>query len=63
LTRSKIEEKTMVIVTHQITFLRRICHRVLVFDEGRIIEEGTPEEVFTTSKNPRTESFLRHLRV
>lgn len=57
-----LEGKTMIIVTHQISFLRNICHRVLVFDDGKIIEEGNPEEIFTNPKNPRTESFLRHLR-
>ncbi|OGL39674.1 MAG: hypothetical protein A3C43_03310 [Candidatus Schekmanbacteria bacterium RIFCSPHIGHO2_02_FULL_38_11] len=56
------EGKTMMIVTHQISFLKNICHRVLVFDEGRIIEDGSPEQVFSNPKNQRTESFLRHLR-
>ena len=57
-----IEGKTMVIVTHQIAFVRHVCHKVLVFDEGRIIEQGDPDQVFINPCNQRTATFLMHLK-
>lgn len=48
---------TMVIVTHEMGFAREISDRLVFMDEGVIVENGTPEEVFN-SKNPRTQSFL-----
>lgn len=52
------EGMTMVIVTHEMEFAREVCDRVLFFDEGIIMEEGTPEKIFTNPDNPRTQSFL-----
>lgn len=52
------EEMTMVVVTHEMEFAREVCDRVLFFDEGVVMEEGTPEEIFTNPDNPRTQSFL-----
>ena len=49
---------TMVIVTHEMGFAREVANRILFMDSGRIIEEGTPEEIFTSPKNERTKSFL-----
>ena len=49
---------TMVVVTHEMGFAREVGNRVLFMDEGRIVEEGTPEEVFTNPKNPRLQDFL-----
>jgi polar amino acid transport system ATP-binding protein len=49
---------TMVIVTHEMGFAREMADRVIVIDDGRIIEEGTPNEVFDQSKNKRTVEFL-----
>lgn len=49
---------TMVIVTHEMGFAREVADRVLFMDEGVILEEGTPEEVFGAPKNPRTIDFL-----
>jgi len=49
---------TMVIVTHEMGFAREVGDRVLFMDEGRIIEEGTPQEVFDHPKEPRTKLFL-----
>jgi len=49
---------TMVIVTHEMGFAREVADRVLFMDEGLIVEQGTPEEIFGNPKNERTKSFL-----
>jgi len=49
---------TMVIVTHEIGFAREVADRVLFIDEGSIVEEGTPEEIFNHPKTPRAIDFL-----
>ena len=52
------EGMTMAIVTHEMGFAREVADRVLFIDDGKIAEEGTPEEVFGNPKNPRTKEFL-----
>ena len=49
---------TMVCVTHEMGFAREVGDRVLFFDEGRIVEEGTPAQIFTSPKEQRTKDFL-----
>ena len=49
---------TMVIVTHEMGFAREVALRVIFMDQGIIMENGTPEEVFTNPKNERTKLFL-----
>ncbi|MDZ4994090.1 ATP-binding cassette domain-containing protein [Clostridium perfringens] len=49
---------TMVVVTHEMGFAKEVGDRILFMDEGKIIEEGTPEEIFENPKNPRTQDFL-----
>jgi polar amino acid transport system ATP-binding protein len=49
---------TTLIVTHEMGFAREVSNRVLFMDEGRIAEQGTPEEIFNRPKNPRTAEFL-----
>ena len=49
---------TMVIVTHEMGFAREVSDRVLFMDGGLILEEGTPEQIFTNPQNPRTRDFL-----
>ncbi|MBU3826379.1 MAG: amino acid ABC transporter ATP-binding protein [Candidatus Anaerobiospirillum merdipullorum] len=49
---------TMMVVTHEMGFARQVANRVLFMDGGRIIEEGTPEQVFAHAKEPRTQEFL-----
>ncbi len=49
---------TMIVVTHEMGFAREVSDRVIFIDEGVIVEEGTPEEVFTNPKNQRTIDFL-----
>lgn len=52
------EGMTMVVVTHEMGFAREVCHRVLFMDDGQIIEEGTPDEVFSNPQSERTKTFL-----
>jgi len=52
------EGMTMIVVTHEMGFAREVADRVLMMDEGQIIEEGTPEHFFTNPQNERTKSFL-----
>ena len=49
---------TMVVVTHEMGFAREVASRVIFMDQGIIMENGTPEEVFTNPKNERTKMFL-----
>jgi polar amino acid transport system permease protein len=50
---------TMVVVTHEVQFARKAADRILFMEEGRIIEEGRPEELMGNPRNERTRSFLR----
>lgn len=49
---------TMIVVTHEMEFARDVSDRVIFMDGGYIVEEGTPEEIFTNPKMPRTREFL-----
>ena len=52
------EGMTMAVVTHEMGFAREVADRVLFIDQGIIMEEGTPEEVFGNPKSPRLKDFL-----
>jgi len=52
------EGMTMVIVTHEMGFAREVATRVIFMDEGRIVEENTPQELFNNPQHPRTREFL-----
>lgn len=52
------EGMTMVIVTHEMGFAKEVGDRILFMDEGKIMESGTPEEIFLNAKNQRTIDFL-----
>ncbi len=52
------EGMTMVVVTHEMGFARRVASRVFFMDDGRIAEEGTPQQLFDHPQNPRTKEFL-----
>ena len=52
------EGMTMVVVTHEMGFAREVATRVLFMDEGRIVEQGTPEEIFGNPQCERLKSFL-----
>jgi len=48
----------MIVVTHEMGFARDVADRVIFMADGVIVEEGTPEEIFTDPQNPRTKEFL-----
>jgi polar amino acid transport system ATP-binding protein len=52
------EGMTMIVVTHEMGFAREVADRVVMMDDGQIIEEGTPEHFFTAPAHERTKSFL-----
>ena len=52
------EGMTMVVVTHEMGFAREVGNRVLFMDEGKIMEQGSPEEIFGNPKHPRLQEFL-----
>ncbi|MBU9714901.1 amino acid ABC transporter ATP-binding protein [Evansella tamaricis] len=52
------EGMTMIVVTHEMGFAREMGDRVIFMDEGKIMEEGTPSEIFDNPQNPRTQTFL-----
>ena len=52
------EGMTMVVVTHEMGFAREVGNRILFMDQGKILESGTPEEIFKNPKNSRTVDFL-----
>ena len=55
------EGMTMVVVTHEMSFARRVGDWILVFDHGRIVEEGPPRQIFEAPQQERTRDFLSHL--
>ena len=55
------EGMTMAVVTHEMGFAREVADRVVYIDEGRIIEEGTPEQIFDNPQEPRTQEFLSQI--
>jgi len=52
------EGMTMIVVTHEMGFAREVGHRVIFMDEGVIVEEGNPSDIFDNPQNARTQSFL-----
>ena len=55
------EGMTMVVVTHEMGFAKEVADRVIFMDGGKIVEEGTPEEFFTSPKKQRTKEFLNKI--
>ncbi len=56
------EGMTMLIVTHEMNFARRVAHRIIFMDHGEILEENTPEEFFENPKTQRARDFLSSIR-
>ncbi|NJP07305.1 MAG: amino acid ABC transporter ATP-binding protein [Chloroflexaceae bacterium] len=52
---------TMLVVTHEMGFAREVAHRLLFFDHGQIVEEGTPEHMFNDPQEERTQQFLAQI--
>ncbi len=51
---------TSVVVTHEMAFARQVANRVIFMDDGRIVEEGPPAELFGSPREERTRRFLQH---
>ena len=54
------EEKTMLIVTHQMQFARAVADKIVFMDDGEIVETGDPEEFWTNPKTERAKQFLQN---
>jgi polar amino acid transport system ATP-binding protein len=52
---------TMIIVTHEISFARKIAHRVIFMDHGLIVEQGPTAEVLKSPRTPRLQQFLKNV--
>ena len=52
------EGMTMVVVTHEMRFARKVATRILFIDEGKIVEQNTPDEFFDNPTHPRLKEFL-----
>jgi ABC-type polar amino acid transport system ATPase subunit len=57
------EGMTMIVVTHEMGFARKVSHRIIFMDEGRIVEEGDPQAFFASPKEERTRTFLSKILV
>lgn len=55
------EGMTMMVVTHEMGFAKEVADRAIYMDEGMIVEEGTPEKIFSDPQNERTQSFLSRI--
>jgi polar amino acid transport system ATP-binding protein len=57
------EGMTMIVVTHEMGFAKKVSHRIIFMDEGRIVEEGDPQKFFASPKEERTRTFLSKILV
>jgi ABC-type polar amino acid transport system ATPase subunit len=57
-----LEGTTMLVVTHEMGFARDVADRIMYVDQGVIVEEGSPEQIFDQPRDPRTKTFLEPLR-
>lgn len=57
------EGMTMIVVTHEMGFARRVANRVVFMEEGRVLEEGDSETIFTSPKEKRTQEFINRITV
>lgn len=55
------EDMTMIVVTHEMSFANEIASRVIFMDGGVVVEEGTPQEIFTHPKEERIKLFLKRI--
>jgi polar amino acid transport system ATP-binding protein len=55
------EGMTMVVVTHEMSFARRVANWVVVFERGQLLEQGPPQQIFEAPTTERTREFLSHL--
>ena len=53
------EGMTMIVVTHEMSFARDTADRVIYMEDGKLVEEGAPAQIFSVPKDPRTQQFLQ----
>jgi ABC-type histidine transport system ATPase subunit len=51
---------TMLVVTHEMRFAREVGHRIVFMDQGVIVEQGTPQQMFESPRSERLKAFLGH---
>lgn len=51
---------TILLVTHEMDFARKVSNKIVFMEKGHVVEQGTPEEIFEQSQNERTRQFLKH---
>ena len=54
-------KRTMIIVTHEMSFAKEIADRIIFMDDGRVIEEGTPEKIFSNPQNEKNQKISREI--
>ena len=52
---------TMIVVTHEMGFAKCVANKIIFLDQGMILEEGSPQELFSNPKHKRTKEFLNHI--
>ena len=52
---------TLIIVSHEMAFVREVSDRVIMMDDGKVVEIGTPDEIFTTAKTQRCRDFISNI--
>jgi len=57
----KVDGMTMVVATHEMAFARQVADQVCFLDAGRVLEHGTPEQIFSAPSEPRTQQFLQRI--
>lgn len=57
------EGYTMILVSHEMNFMRHVANRVIFLDKGHVVEDGTPKEVFNNPKNERTREFFHKMNM
>ena len=55
------EHMTMIVVTHEMAFAREVAHKVIFMADGEIVEQGTPQELFSNPQQARTKAFLQNM--
>ena len=55
------EGTTMLVVTHEMSFAKDVANKVIFMDGGVVVEEGTPQEIFVSPKEERTQKFLKRV--
>lgn len=61
MTELALSGMTMIVVTHEMGFARRVADRMVFMDKGEIVEVGTPEDVFTAPKSKRFAKFIKQI--